>query len=76
MSNTCRWCPRTHTTRPPVPPALELGPWLESCARLVEGADHAAYEMVRRMSALLSSVAPGFGEVSLVRSHSVMAARS
>ena len=28
------------------------------------------------MSALLSSVAPVFGEVSLVRSHSVMAARS
>ena len=43
---------------------------------LGEGADHAAYEMVHRKSAMLSSLALVFGEVSLVRSHSVMAARS
>ena len=49
----------------------------------VEGTDPASLKariMLRRlwigMSALLSSVAPVFGEVSLVRSHSVMAARS
>ena len=49
----------------------------------VEGTEPASMKAritLRRLwfgiSALLSSVAPVFGEVSLVRSHSVMAARS
>ena len=72
-----------HYPRPRPPPVVAAGRHRPLSSLLCQRAAPASLKARSRertrwlgMSALLSSVAPVFGEVSLVRSHSVMASRS
>ena len=56
-------CPQTTTGAHRCRPLSSLL-CLESCARLVEGADHAADQVVRDERLVLQLVAPVFGEMS------------